>query len=241
MKADPAALATLLHLQQVDIESMRAQKKLDELPQREVILGLRKKRAEVDPKRAQLEEMRRDADHEFTKINDEDERLVEKQQGIQEKIDHAQGDFRAVDSLTKELGGIAKRRNALEAEVATLTERIDQIAAVQKQVSDALQLIKTQEQDAIASFQKEGGELTNEVARLKNARENLAAQLDAELLDLYEKKSKKGGGIGIARLKEGSCSVCRNRIDEGKLLQIRAEAPLSECPSCKRMLVIVND
>lgn len=241
MKADSSALAALLHLQQIDIDVMRTQKKLDELPQREVILALRKKRAEIEPKKAQVEEMRLATDREFTKINDEDARLVEKQKAVQEKIDTAQGDYRSVDSLTKELGGIAKRRNTLEGDLAALTERIEQISAVQDQVADALRRLDEQEAGVIAEFQKEGGALTHDLARLQKTREAQVEHVGEELYSLYEKKSKKGGGIGVARLKEGACSVCRNRIDEGKLLQIRGEAPLSECPSCKRMLVVTHD
>lgn len=241
MKADPSALTALLHLQQVDIDAMRAQKKLDKLPQREAILGLRKKRLEIEPKQVQVEKMRLEADQKFAKITDEDARLIEKQQGIQEKIDQTQGDFRAIDSLTKELGGVAKRRNTLESETATLTEHIEQISLVQDQVSRALKLLDKQENEAILSFQEEGGVLNNEIARLQSIRKKLSKQVGEELLALYEKRSKKGGGIGVARVKEGACSVCRNQIDEGKLLQIRAEAPLSECPACKRILVIVND
>ena len=241
MKADPSALVALLQLQQIDIDTLRAQKKLDELPQRDVILGLRKKRAEIESKMAQVEKMRETSDKNFSKINDEDARLIEKQKSVQEKIDHVQGDYRAVDSLTKELGGIAKRRNTLETELASISERVSQIAAVQEQIMNALALVNTQESEKIASFQKEGGALTNEIARLQNTRKNCIAEIGEDLFSLYEKKSSKGGGIGVARLNAGSCGVCRNKIDDGKLLQIRAEAPLSECPACKRLLVVVND
>ena len=241
MDATPAALAALLQLQQLDIDAMRAQKALEELPQRETILMLRKKRAEVEPKKAQVEQMRLETEQAFTKINDEDARLVEKQKTIQEKIDGAGGDYRAVDSLSKELGGIAKRRNTLEAEVVKVSERITQIEAVQNQVNDALRVLDSQESEAIAVFQKEGGKLTQDIARMQDVREKLVEEIGPDLMARYEKKSKIGGGIGVARLLGSACGVCRNTIDEGKLLQIRGEAPISECPVCKRLLVVTHD
>lgn len=240
MQAAPKEIATLLQLQELDMGLLRAKKKLDELPQRERILALRAKMQEVEKQLDQIQEMRKEVDRGLTQINDEDARLTQKQEEVQKKIDLAQGDYRAVESLTKELGGIAKRRNTLETDLVPLAEKSNKISAVQKQVEEAFALLKRQEAESIVSFQEEGGALTNEVAQLQAGRNASAAKLDASLLDVYQKKMQRLGGIAVARLQGDTCSVCRNHIDGGKLLQLQAEAPLSECPTCKRMMVIID-
>lgn len=233
-------LAALLQLQHDDLELVRAQKKLDELPQRRQILALREKKKAIEEKQVAVAEMHREADHELTRISDEDKRLLEKLTKVQEKINEAQGDYRAVEAHTKELGGIAKRRNTIEAEMDTLANKISEIDKVQQQVTDALLQVDSKEAESITSFQQEGGALTNQIASLKAQRNSIASAMEPALLTRYEEKLKRLGGVAVARLLNNSCSVCRNSLDEGKLLQVKAEAPLSECPSCKRMLVVVD-
>lgn len=238
MKADTKDLATLLNMQHIDMELIRARKKLAELPQRKAILEIRKKRQAVEEKQAKVAAMRSEADHVASRIKDEDERLVMRQRETQDKVDESRGDYRSVEALSKDLGGIAKRRNTLEQDLAEANEKLAQIDEVQAQISAALDKIIAQENAHVASFQDEGGSLTASIAAAEKKRGELADSLPPELLDLYEKTSAKSGGIALGRLVGGTCSVCRASIADGKYLQVQAEAPLSTCPACKRMLVV---
>ncbi|MFR1640081.1 MAG: hypothetical protein ACLSVD_13525 [Eggerthellaceae bacterium] len=91
MHADTDDLATLLKMQHIDLEIMRANKKLQELPQRAAILEARTKRRGIEQKRAQLEALHADADARLARISDEDGALVEKQRRVQEEIDATRG------------------------------------------------------------------------------------------------------------------------------------------------------
>lgn len=238
MKADTKDLALLLNMQHIDMELMRAKKKLAELPQRSAILEIRKKRQAVEDKRSKVDALRSEADHVASRIKDEDERLAARQRETQDKIDMSRGDYRSVEALTKDLGGIAKRRNTLEQDLVDAEEKRSQIDEVYSQIALALDRIVAQENAFVASFQEEGGALAATIGAAEKKRAELAESLSADLLDVYEKTARKSGGIAVARLVDGSCSVCRAAITEGKLLQVQAEAPLSICPACKRMLVV---
>lgn len=241
MKADRNSINGLLQLQKVDIELLRSQKKLEELPQREKILNLRKKKQEIIAKQEQIAPMRRGVERDSTRVDDEDERLAGRQVETQKKIDEAQGDYRAIESLSKDLNGISKRRNALEEDKATFLQKLAQIEEIESQINNALATVEKQEQEVVESFQKEGGALTNAIARLEAMRESTIKNLPEELVDVYIKKKQKGGGVAVSVLQEGSCSICRTQVDPGKLLQLKAEAPLTECPSCKRMMVVSSE
>ncbi|MEG0323548.1 MAG: hypothetical protein RR619_06080 [Raoultibacter sp.] len=240
MKADAKDIATLLEMQHIDIESMRAQKQLDELPQRKQILEIRQKKQAVEQKRDQVLAMKKEADLRALRIRDETERLAAKQVETQAKIDASKGDYRSVEALSKDLNGVAKRQATLETEFAEASEKLAQIDGVKKQIDTALESIVVQESGLVASFQKVGGGLNNNLGALKKRREELVATLPDDLLTQYERVARRAGGIAIARLHNASCSVCRNPFEEGKLLQVQAEAPLSVCPSCKRMLVVAE-
>lgn len=239
MHVDTDDLATLLKMQHLDLEAMRDKKKLEELPQRAVILEARSKKKAIEQKRAQLDALHAKADAQLSRIDDEDRSLSEKQRQVQSEIDAVRGDYRGVEARTKELNGFAKRRNALEVELTRLGEELAKIEGVQSQVSQALAEVDKQEAAAIVSFQREGGALQAEIARMSADREGMSAELSPELRDTYNRTASRTGGVAVGLLTEGRCGVCRTVIDGGRLIDLKAEAPLGTCPHCKRLLVVM--
>ena len=134
MHVDTDDLATLLKMQHLDLEAMRDKKKLEELPQRAVILEARSKKKAIEQKRAQLDALHAKADAQLSRIDDEDRSLSEKQRQVQSEIDAVRGDYRGVEARTKELNGFAKRRNTLEADLTAVGDELAKIEGVQAQV-----------------------------------------------------------------------------------------------------------
>ena len=89
-----------------------------------------------------------------------------------------------------------------------------------------------------ASFAEEDGKLRAQLAELEEARESITANLDPEALAVYTKTANRTGGVAIGKLNENTCGVCRSVIEGGRLIELRAAAPLGVCPSCKRLLVV---
>ena len=239
MQATTADLTNLLRMQQIDLDLMKAKKKLEELPQRATILAARQKKRTIEQKRDQVAEMRARAEGMAAKLEAEDAELAEKQRRVQEAIDGSLGNYRNVEAHTKELNGFAKRRNALEVELTRLGEELAKIEGVQSQVSQALAEVDKQEAAAIVSFQREGGALQAEIARMSADREGMSAELSPELRDTYNRTASRTGGVAVGLLTEGRCGVCRTVIDGGRLIDLKAEAPLGTCPHCKRLLVVM--
>ena len=239
MQATTDDLTNLLRMQQIDLDLMKAKKKLEELPQRAAILAARQKKRAIEQKRDQVAEMRARAEGMAAKLEAEDAELAEKQRRVQEAIDGSLGNYRNVEAHTKELNGFAKRRNALEVELTRLGEELAKIEGVQSQVSQALAEVDKQEAAAIVSFQREGGALQAEIARMSADREGMSAELSPELRDTYHRTAARTGGVAVGLLTEGRCGVCRTVIDGGRLIDLKAEAPLGTCPHCKRLLVVM--
>ncbi|MBS6976363.1 MULTISPECIES: zinc ribbon domain-containing protein [Gordonibacter] len=239
MQATTDDLTNLLRMQQIDLDLMKAKKKLEELPQRATILAARQKKRTIEQKRDQVAEMRARAEGMAAKLEAEDAELAEKQRRVQEAIDGSLGNYRNVEAHTKELNGFAKRRNALEVELTRLGEELAKIEGVQSQVSQALAEVDKQEAAAIVSFQREGGALQAEIARMSADREGMSAELSPELRDTYNRTASRTGGVAVGLLTEGRCGVCRTVIDGGRLIDLKAEAPLGTCPHCKRLLVVM--
>lgn len=238
MQASPETLSAMLCMQQLDLELLQAKKKFEALPQRAQILEVRKKKAQIEQKRAEVAKLKEACERKVSQLTDEDGQLAKKAAEVQEAIDGAKGDYRNVESRTKELNGIAKRRGALEGEFEAAEAQLEKVQAVESQVAAALEQLDKQEAAAVASFQEEGGALQSDIARLGAQRNQLGELLPPDMAELYTKTAARCGGVAIGQLRDGRCSTCRSAIDPSRLTEVRAQAPLSTCPACKRLLVV---
>lgn len=238
MNATPAEIETLEQIQAIDLDLRRSKKELDELPQRQVIATARQKRAVFEEKLEQISALKKEAGKKLTRITDEDASLVKKEHGVQAAINAAQGDYRNVDARTKELAGIEKRRASLAEDLEALNGELARIETMEAQVSGAIEKLNAEEQQATDSFKKEGGALQAAIQSQQQARQKLASNVSSELMGLYDKAVERSGGVAIGRLADSRCGVCRATIDSGRLIDLRNQAPLGECPSCKRLLII---
>ena len=238
MFAETDDLVTLLEIQHIDLSVMQAKKKRAELPQRIEVMRLRKKRDEIREKLEQVIALQKRADAEMTIVEDEDRLLAEKQARAQEIIDASGSDYRKVESHSKEMAGAAKRREELAAKILELTEQSDKISGIRKQLEGAIDASEVEEARLRADFEGEDNALIDQIKDLGDQREHLQATVPADLMALYAKSAKAHGGVGIGRLMEDTCGVCRTVIAGGRLIELKAQAPLGTCPACKRLLVV---
>lgn len=238
MDATREDIEGLFELQRIDLEIMRFTKELDELPQRAIIMAARDKKAEIQAKGEKVAELKRATMKRITRIDDEDASLAKKEAGVQAAIDAAHGDFRNVEARTKELAGIVRRRGTIAEDRAAIQAELDKIGAMEAQIALAVEEISAKEQQAIDSFQKQGGELKLAIAKLEAARGPVEAKVDDDLARAYDRIVARSGGVAIGVLDDSRCGVCRMPIESGRLIDLRSQAPLGICPACKRLLVI---
>lgn len=239
MQVSAEDIATLLEVQQLDLNAIQANKRFEKLPQRATIMNIRAKRRVVESKLEAVKQMREAADAKAAAIDEEDSKLAQKAAKIQEDIDNAQGDFRNLDARTKELDGVSKRRKVLEEELNKVSEELEHVENVQAQVDAALGQLDAAEKQATEVFVKEGGACKQEASQFKAQSEKLKATLPDDLQKAYDKASAHAGGVGVARLKDdGTCGACRSSIDSGRILGMRRKGSVSTCPNCQRLLIL---
>lgn len=143
-----------------------------------------------------------------------------------------------MEARTKELAGIvALPAPTLPRTAPQWPPSLEQDSAMEAQVSLALEETGAKEQEAIDSFQKQGGDLKLAIAKLEAARGQVEAKVSPQLLDVYNRTAARSG-VAIGVLDGNRCGACRTVIDGGRLIDLRNQAPLGMCPSCKRLLVI---
>lgn len=238
MEATREDIESLFGMQRIDLEIKRLTKELDELPQRAIIVAAREKKAALATQQEKVAELKRATTKKIARIDDEDASLAKKEAGVQAAIDAAHGDFRNVEARTKELAGIVRRRGTIAENRAEVAAELDKVNGIEAQITLALEELGAKEQQAIDSFQKQGGDLKLAIAKLEAQRNQREATVDAELARAYDRIIARSGGVAIGVLDGNRCGVCRMPIDGGRLIDLRGQAPLGVCPSCKRLLVI---
>lgn len=238
MQVKDEDISTLIELQHNDMELLRVQKAIADLPQRKTIVAARKKIKTIEEKQETVGKLRAKAEEKLAGISEEDGKLAAKQEEAQKAVDSASG-YRDAEAYTREMDGYAKRRATLEEDLAAVDAELDKISAVEKQISTALAQLRETESAATAEFQSQGGELKKQEADLTASHDQIAANLPADLKARYDRAAKHCGGVAVALLRDDACGACRAPIEQGHLIDLKAHAPLGECPNCKRLLIVL--
>ncbi|HJR45895.1 MAG TPA: hypothetical protein VJ927_09855 [Actinomycetota bacterium] len=236
---DDPTLKRLLDLQSEDTAIARLQERKASLPEAQRL-------SEVNDLLAELE-----ADLEIArKQNDEIGREQSRLEGEIEMIDQKL----AREEQRMMSGKVAnpKELSALQAEVESLKRKRggveDQLLEVMVQKDSALATVEKLDAER-EQAQKEHDELSATVARLTGeieaetsehaaTRAEVAAELPADLVELYEKVRATKHGVGAAAMVGGTCQGCHTQLPAIEAENMRKERGLQRCSNCRRLLVV---
>jgi uncharacterized protein len=227
----------LLELQSLDLELLRSNKKLEDLPEKHAILQARAKQREVTALRSKADLVVSKLEKDLKAHQDEIVMLTSKIDGEQAKV-MATTDHRAVTSITREMDGLKRRRDKLEMESLQLMERIDKALSQKATIEDALAQIAQRESALVAQFQQVGGALQTHIAQTEGKRAKVAASLPAALVDRYEAARESKGGVGVGQLEGDACTACRMVLPAERVRELAAGAAIGTCPQCRRLIVV---
>ncbi|MGV8082719.1 MAG: zinc ribbon domain-containing protein [Coriobacteriia bacterium] len=226
----------LLDLQELDLAIGRERKHLAELPEKTALLELRAKKHEVTELRAKgellLGKLRKDLKAHQDEIFTLTQKIDAEQAKVMETTDH-----RVVQSITREMDGLRRRRDKVENESLGLMERIDKATGQVATIDEALEKLEQKEAVLTERYKTVGQELQLEIAKLEVRRAEVAKSLDAELLERYESLRKVKGGIGVGRLEAGGCTACRMQLPAQRVRALESGPAVGVCPQCNRLIV----
>ena len=116
-----------------------------------------------------------------------------------------------------------EQREALEAGAAEARGTSEQLRATVDQVAGA----SAQELAAVIA------ELEQRTAE----RASIAAEIDPELLELYEDLRSQKKGVGAATLVDGVCQGCHEQLSAMQLDKLKKTDGVRRCEHCRRILV----
>lgn len=232
---EPAA--ALLELQRIDVEILRLNKRLEELPEKRAILASRAKQRETAELRQKVDLLVRKLESELKSRQDEIDMIDAKLSEEQAKL-IATSDHRQVQALSREMDGLKRRKDKLEMESLQFVERVDKAKVQAGTVDGHLAKMAAEENVLTERFKEVGGALTDEIGGLEAARKRIAKSVPAKLLADYDHARESRGGIGVGALKDGACTACRMQLPAERVRDLEIGADVGVCPQCRRLIVV---
>lgn len=124
----------------------------------------------------------------------------------------------------------------LETSELELMEKADTLNADHQQTTDALAKTQALVDEEIASLIKREEECQSQLSDVQTERAKLAAELDEDLLSLYDRLMTSKGGNAVVSINKGQCGGCHMKIVPATLISVRSEKDLTQCENCGRIL-----
>ncbi len=229
----------LVRLQEADTAEARARRRLEEMPEKQAILALRRKIEEAQTVKSKVEAYLGQVERALSRQEDDVAQLNEKIEAEGAKVLSGKiTNPKELQNISRELDSLKRRRETLENQAFTLMEKQEAGREQASKVETALAELAEREAKLVEEFKQIGGSLQSEINSRERRRKELAGMLTDELLRRYEALCQSKSGIAVGVLEGGQCTACRFELPAESVKTLKGGADLATCPTCKRILVI---
>ena len=119
-----------------------------------------------------------------------------------------------------------------------LMEKSDELRAVQKADEAALAITQSMVDEEIVELDKRATECKNQLEEVQLARKPIAADIDVDLLSLYERLMKSKSGDAVVAAANNQCTGCHMKLVPATIIQVQANKEVTQCENCGRILYL---
>ncbi|HWJ11623.1 MAG TPA: C4-type zinc ribbon domain-containing protein [Nocardioides sp.] len=240
MNADPAAQLRLLDLQALDAQVDQLRHVRANPPQAAEIKDLLGKRADVDGRLRDQRIVVDDLVVAQAKADADVEQVKARRTRDRERMaSGAIGDPKALERMQHELESLERRISTLEDEELEVMEQLEEAQSALAELTSAIEDLDRRLGELTGARDEKAAELDAEIAQVSSGRDAIVADVPADLLALYEKLRVAKGGVAVGELRARQCSGCRLALDASELGEIRATPAetVVRHEECQRILV----
>lgn len=234
---DPAA--RLLDLQSLDLSIGRARARRRVLESGSEIAEAR---AAADAAEGQLGEIRLriDAlDRDGSRLEHEIDSLSRKAADEEQRLyDGSVANAKELSSIQHEIENVRRRRSDREDELLAVMEEREQLDAAARDAGARTIALRAEVDRIVAASGDEIASIDADLATNEAARAALAAEIDPEVLSLYEDLRAQKKGVGAAALVDGVCQGCHEQLSAVELDRVKKATGIRRCEHCRRILVL---
>lgn len=228
----------LLELQETDTTIDRLEARRSQLEEGD---ELRAARAEMEDAEGRLGELRLGLDavaREQQRLENLIDSAARKLEADEKRLyDGSIANTKELEALQHEIAALKQRRSGTEDELLEQMVRKDDLEVRAEEA-------RTLTEEARAKVEAVGGDAVRELSEieasltdLRATREKLVPQFDEELLELYEDLRRQKRGIAVARLVDGVCQACREKLSAMELDRLRRTEGVKRCEYCRRIVI----
>jgi len=237
-ESDPLQL--LLAVQAHDLDLDRIAYRLRELPERAQLAGIVQRHGDVEQQVAEVEERSSALVQQQEDLDGHVQALVSRISAIGARLaSGAAGSYRDQQAMGTETESLDHQRRELEDRELEIMEQLEPMEAELGNLRQHLEAISAEQGNAAAALADAEASLEAERTGVASERARLAAVLPAPLAASYERLRAKLGGIGAAKLLDGTCSGCHLKLPAKELDVVRhaLRGTVFNCEQCGRILV----
>jgi predicted nucleic acid-binding Zn-ribbon protein len=241
MKAEVVQQRSLLELAELDAELSRIDHRAKHLSEQQQLEEAQSAHGEANDRLAAVQIALEDLDGQVAKFESEIDAVRQREDRDRSLLAAGTVDAKQLTELQHELETLERRQSSLEDSLLEVMERREELQSQQ-----AGELAEIDElQSRLTDAQRACDEARTKIDQLRHQsvsrRDELVAELDADLVALYERQRVRGGA-GAGLLQGRRCGACRIEIDKGELARISAAAEdeVLRCPECGAILLRVK-
>jgi predicted nucleic acid-binding Zn-ribbon protein len=172
------------------------------------------------------------------KLEHEIDSLSQKAAAEEKRLyDGSVANAKELGSIQHEIENLKRRRSDREDEMLGLME-------VREELETRASEAQTTSDRSRSLVEEVGGAALEELTTIETvmvqriaSRQIVAAEIDPEVLDLYEDLRKQKKGIGAAALVDGVCLGCHEQLSAMELDKLKRSEGVKRCEYCRRILV----
>ena len=237
---DAPGFEQLLEVQERDSALDQLAYERETLPERALVASADAKLTDLRARADVLENRRQELSTNEQRLEEEIASVVARIQQVERRMYGGEvSASRELSAMAEEVHSLGRRRASLEdREIELMEERepVDrELAALGAEQGD----VERESERGHAALAAAEAVVDEKAARELEARQAAATGLPSALLAEYERLRKRLGGVGAARLVNGSCSGCHLTLPASELDRLRRAPPdaLLTCEQCGRILV----
>jgi hypothetical protein len=227
------AIEQLLLLQERDRKILQLQAELQAIgPQRQAI------RARAEHARGDLEAVK----HQFKQIESDRKKLELEAEAKQELVEkYSLQQFQT--KKNEEYRALTHEIETCKAEIVKLEDQqlelMEQAEAVQKHSLEAACLAEETKRETdrqLSDLDERERNLQRHLAEMTSGRDQLAAQVDGDVLPRYERLRRSKGERVVVGVEHGACGGCHMRLPTQIVVTCQGAQEVVTCPNCGRLL-----
>jgi uncharacterized protein len=233
-------LDTLLELQTRDTAIDRLRHRRDTLPERAALESVRTELGTIRDQLAEASGRREEVAREERRFDDEASSLEDKAAAEERRLYSGEVTSpRELQQLQADVDQLRRHRRSLEDRELEVMERRETFDSEVTALEERARALESEAERLNATLSGVESEIEAEVSTERTARDEIAATVDAALLDDYEHRRERARGMGVARLNGNTCQGCHLAIPSVEAERIRKSPPgtVAHCDNCGCILV----